>query len=109
MNPMAERSGSIDGILTQTADLQNGTDDEERNIDRVTASEAAWLGAEAEEPFEAVSLHPERRLFDLAAVKIEGRTDPQHNLRVQLGAELGHETLLLRRAYTDPEKIRARR
>ena len=82
-------------------------EDEEGIGDEVTGGEAAGLGAEPEEPFEAAALEPTRRLADAARVKIERGADADEHGGVEHGGVLGHKFFLLRRAEADPDDIGA--
>src|SRR5229473_2672819 len=59
-------------------------------------------------PLNTRDLHPIRCILDAAGMNVESRAYPEHELGVELGEVLVHESLLLRRTQAYPEEIRLR-
>src|SRR5690349_14344311 len=87
--------------------LAEGEAGKARDNVSVPAPKTAWLRQQAEQPFQPVALHPDRRLSLCPREEIEGSPHPDHHGRFNPVTMARHPALLLRRAETDPHDVRA--
>lgn len=101
----AEAAPSRAAARRPSPELREYAEGEERSRFQITRTEAAWFGAEAEEPLEAAALNPARGLADAAGVKIESGADADEDAGIERAPVLRHEFFLFRRTEADPNDV----
>ena len=78
---------------------------EKPEIAAVAAGQPAWFLQQAEEPFQAVALHPKRRPLQLASQKVNRPSDPNEHRHTQFAIMHRHPFLRLGTAKGDKHDI----
>src|SRR6516162_4887744 len=74
-----------------------------RIVAKISLPETPWVLKETMEPLHTNGLDPLRRILNAAGVKVERRTDPEHEGRIQPMKVAVHKPLLLGRADAHPD------
>src|ERR1700747_1894009 len=92
--------------MPQTAELQSDMPQECRIIPKISLPQGGRVLHTTMQPLHSDRLHPLRRILDAAGVKIVSRADAKHERGIEQMQVAMHETLLLGRAYADPDDVR---
>src|SRR6476661_8233818 len=88
--------------------LQRGQDHELRSVNEIPLPETPRFLQQAKKPFQAVFLHPCRRLLLAFCKEVERSANSNHYRNAQTVAMLAHPAILFRSAKANPQDIRSR-